>query len=578
MRTRMYSLMMTMAATLAIGLIPVALLADDFYIDSLMGSSGSYTLNSPDTLSVNGNEYIGYNGTGTFTQTGGTNGTTELIPSIGQLYLGYNTGSTGTYNLSGGQLSYLFSEFIGYSGNGSFNQSGGLNKMSNILLGDNPDSTGIYNLSGGQIQCDTIEVIGVSGIGIFKQSGGINSGSPGLYIGSTGSYNLSGGELGAHQTGEAIEGTFTQSGGTNEATLFSLDNNPGSPGLYNLTGGQLTVNIVERIGNSGSGIFTQTGGTHTVGGDLYLGYAAGSNGTYNLSGDPTTSTLTVNGNEYIGYSGTGTFNQSGGTHTVANTLTIAANPGSIGSYDLSGGFLKAGSIVNNGAFSYSGGTLEAGITNNASFSLSGNGTRTVNGDVTNNGTFKVTNTSPIFTGTFTNNGTYISDPAVNRFYNLIITQNGYLKGGIDDQFLISKDFLNYSTNTLWNTSDALLGFEGGGQHTLYQTGDCYWDTLKIFDGNSIMLSGTGTLYLENLIGLAFDPTGTTITNIWGNGLNLYYLAADNPWLYGRPYSLMGGGSLLAYNTQGPVPEPATLLLLSSGLLGLIGFNRKKLKR
>ena len=527
MKTRMYILLMTMAATLAIGLIPVALLADDFYIDSIMGSSSSYTLNSPDTLTVTGEEYIGFLGTGTFTQTGGMNG---LIPPRGQhLYLGYNTGSTGTYNLSGGLLEFssFSGEYIGYSGSGSFNQSGGVNGVGLLYLGYNPGSMGIYNLSSGQLNCDTQESIGGSGIGIFNQSGGINSGMPGLGIGSTGSYNLSGGLLDVHTGFETINGTFTQSGGTHEAEFLRLGYSPETMGSYNLSGGQLTV------GNMG---------------------------------------------EIIGNSGTGTFTQTGGTHTVVNTLTIAANPGSTGSYNLSGGSLQAGSIVNNGAFSYSGGTLEAGITNNGSFSLSGSGTRTVNGDMTNNGTFKVTNTSAIFTGTFTNNGTYISDPAVNKFYNLIITQNGYLKGGIDDQFLISKDFLNYSTNTLWNTSDALLGFEGGGQHTLYQTSDCHWDTLKIFDGNSIMLSGTGTLYLENLIGLTFDPSGTTITDIWGNGLNLYYLAADNPWLHGRTYSLMGGGSLLAYNTQAPVPEPATMLLLSSGLLGLIGFNRKRLKR
>jgi hypothetical protein len=293
-------------------------------------------------------------------------------------------------------------------------------------------------------------------------------------------------------------------------------------------------------------------------------------GSYNLSGG----TLTV-GSEYLGGNGrSGTFNQSGGTHTV-NTLAIAANPGSVDTYNLTGGSLQAGSIVNNDQFNYSGGTLKANITNNGTFTLSGSGIRTVNGDVTNNGTVKVTNTIAQYTGTFTNNGAYISDPAANLFTNLIIGQDGYLQGNRDDLFIISGYLDNYSTNHLWNTSDSLLGFTGAGLHNIYDTNDVHWGTLAIYDG-LLSLSGTGNLYVENLFGLTFDQTGT-ISNIWGNGLNIYYDFADNPWLNGSTYSLLGGGSLLAYNTQAPVPEPSTMLLLGAGLLGLARF-RKKLKR
>jgi hypothetical protein len=44
------------------------------------------------------NEYVGYSGMGNFQQTGGTN-------NLGQaLYLGFSTNSSGTYSLQGGNI------------------------------------------------------------------------------------------------------------------------------------------------------------------------------------------------------------------------------------------------------------------------------------------------------------------------------------------------------------------------------------------------------------------------------------------------------------------------------------------
>ena len=63
----------------------------------------------------------------------------------------------------------------------------------------------------------------------------------------------------------------------------------------------------------GSGVFTQTGGTHALTGNLYLGFNSGANGSYNLSAgllDPT--------DEYVGYSDR-RLTQSGGTHVVTSS-------------------------------------------------------------------------------------------------------------------------------------------------------------------------------------------------------------------------------------------------------------------
>ena len=68
---------------------------------------------------------MGYNGTGTFTQSGGTN---TISATLRGLYLGYNPGSSGSYTLSGGSLSSEY-EFVGYYGTGNFTQSGGTNTI-----------------------------------------------------------------------------------------------------------------------------------------------------------------------------------------------------------------------------------------------------------------------------------------------------------------------------------------------------------------------------------------------------------------------------------------------------------------
>jgi len=88
------------------------------------------------------------------------------------------------------------------------------------------------------------------------------------------------------------------------------------------------------------------------------------------------------------------------------------------------------------------------------------------------------------------------------------------------------------------------------------------------DGNT---SNVGTaLYLGKILGVIID--GTNVTNITGNGFNIYYDPALNSALGGLTYALNGGGSL------SPVPIPNSLLLFGSGLLGLIGIGRMRLKK
>jgi hypothetical protein len=127
----------------------------------------------------------------------------------------------------------------------------------------------------------------------------------------------------------------------------------------------------EEIGSSGTGIFTQSGGTNSVsaiGGNegLFLGTDVGGTGTYNLSGS---GLLSVTYQEVIGSSGTGSFTQSGGTNAVSGILVLAQSARSAGTYNLNGGLLSLSGLsqgAGTATFNFSGGTFQAG----SSFSTS----------------------------------------------------------------------------------------------------------------------------------------------------------------------------------------------------------------
>jgi hypothetical protein len=380
----------------------------------------------------------------------------------------------------------------------------------------------------------------------------------------------------------------------------------------------------------------------------------------------------VDGSVYVGYSGTGVFTQSGGTHTVLDTLTLAANPGSSGTYNLQGGSLQAANVLinsggvinqtggsltatagltNQGTYTMAGGTLSgATLTNNATFSgygtittttgagfnnygtmtltggaslVSGDFTNqssgflyittnpaTFTGNVVNNGYLKVQGAFPgdesifIRLGTFTNNGTYSTDPATQVFDNLIVGTAGSFEGGAGDKFVISGDFINHSTRNLaWNTVQSdlvftnvpagslnhLLSLPGAdlGQTRAGYTNNFAWgsldltkQTLTLADGN---LTPGGAFYVGSILGVTLE--GGKVTDIFGNGLDIYYNSdlAANAYLDGLTYELMGGGYLapVADGFQAlnrdlltgramavQTPLPASVWLFLSGLLGL----------
>ena len=113
------------------------------------GKAGSIAA-SGGTLDIDGDVYIGSAGTGTFTQGGGT----FIVEDYNYLYVGYGTGASGGYTMTGGELQ-AYGVFVGYyDGTGVFNQTDGLCGLNSISIGRWGVAQGTYNMSGGTLAVD----------------------------------------------------------------------------------------------------------------------------------------------------------------------------------------------------------------------------------------------------------------------------------------------------------------------------------------------------------------------------------------------------------------------------------------
>jgi len=310
-------------------------------------STGSCTL-SNGLLSAP-QEWLGINGSGTFTQSGGTNSVPQSSNYGPQFTLGEWSGSSGSYFLnSSGLLLAPNGETIGSSGGtGSFTQTGGTNTIAGtnsgcwLRLGNSSGGAGMYTLDGpGQLSAPA-EYVGVSGTGIFTHSAGTNTIDGPLYVSygsGTGSYNLSGnGYLSAQSESVGFQGTgtFTQSGGTNSvAGALSLSGAPGTSGTYNLNAGTLVVSQISLA--AGTAAMSLDGGTlrasapFSTAVPITLG-TGGGGATIDNGGYAVTFSGAISGTGGFTAAGTGTITliatntYSGGTTVSQGKLVVAGS-------------------------------------------------------------------------------------------------------------------------------------------------------------------------------------------------------------------------------------------------------------
>jgi uncharacterized protein with beta-barrel porin domain len=246
-----------------------------------------------------------------------------------------------------------------------------------------------------------------------------------------------------------------------------------------------------------------------------------------------------------GGSGTVTLDLNSGSLSSINQLTVHDN----GVLNLSAGSLTASSILNQGVIN-----------------LSGAGIRSISGDISNQGVFKATDTTVQYSGVFTNDGAYLSDPATNHFNNLTVGANGYLSGGAGDQFIVTGNFLNASAqNNLWNTSNAGLEFSGPNStvHIMQLAGvdkgvtplgaanNFAWGSVTLDNGNLLSLinarnTPNAALYTSKLI----LPGGVAELQSISSNFNIYFDPSQsaNQYLLGAGNTFgSGNGQLLPWS-------------------------------
>jgi autotransporter-associated beta strand protein len=573
------------------------------------GSSGTYILSGSGLLACASTysafasqEYVGYSGTGSFTQSGGTNIVSANYLGKNGLILGYNSPSYGSYTLGNAGLLTTFGEYIGYRGTGSFTQSGGTNNVSvdygvdGNFLNENSlyvgyFSSGTYTLSNSGLLTAPGEYIGYSGMGSFTQSGGTNNiGPDGLYLGygGSGTYTLSSSGLLTGSAEYIGYGNFTQSGGTNTTGFLSI----GSAGRYQWGGGALQV----AGGIANQGVFDGGGGTSSLCGSSWIvDFSHGTLqnvGSMSLALGPNSLLIVPTG--FNPGSLFASYSNSGMIHTAGTPLTVLARQGFAGwgtifdhvncqgtiiataggAINLANGLSLSGSghvDLGSGALTFN--DSSSGMNSGALFAATetaGTGTFTQTGGTnTISGELYFVEYPAAFAGTYNLVGGLLVAPYINGLGKFNIAGGSLQITPLPPNAIVSlanPTVLNLSgtLTMLCNESTSFSNPVAGAGGLIYAGPS----TLELngFNVRNVYTGGTfvegGTLIVDFAYSL---PDGSSLT-IGANAMSIF----GAPTVDASPVAS-------AAPSPSPVPEPGTLtFLFAAGLIICVRLRRKGL--
>ena len=610
-----------------------------------VGNSGGGTFTQAGGTHVANSLLLGANlgSSGIFTLNGGSF-------TVGSIALG---AGTGTFNFNGGSFIFAgdlhltnFNIGVGASYSGNVNVTnalvnmGTLSTSGQIAADGSLDNNGTLTLFGGTLggagalsnynQMTGFGTIGGSGgftnYGQFQPGGGglllsktganfnygnwdVNAGMPLALSGATltnfGVMNLNNGAISGN-------GTLNNGGGGILAGRGSISVNFSNAGELSLTGGALAItkaSINSGVINLGGVNASLTGGAITNAGIVQgagsVSAALANSGTVEaIGGTLLLGGATSNGSGGLMTAGAGTrLVVSQGLTSNAGTIYLAGGAFDNNSHALSNtgqisgfGTFRASSFSNTGDLHFTGGTtlVNGSLTNQAGGTLQVSyNPATFTGNVVNQGFIKTTATTVTWTGSFTNNGTYLSDPSTQVFQDITLGTHGALQGGVGDVFVVTRNMVNNSqANTLFDLSAAKLSFSAGSHNLVWSAANLgataagYQNnfavgSFELASGGSLILSGTGSPGINALYvhGLLLGGGLSQIASIQSGGLNIYYDPGEtaNAFLHGATYGLAGGGNLMAVAAV-PEPESYALWLAGIALTGGIAYRRRASRR
>lgn len=217
----------------------------------------------------------------------GRNATASLFTSTsglnvgGQVLLGQNPGSTGTFQLKAPGTAVAGEWVLGLEGEGRVLHQGGLLVADQLILSGNTGGIGTYTLDEGQLTVQST-IVGGNGLGQFQHRGGTHHVASELIVGnrngSMGTYQFSGGN---------IRTAFESIG----APGHSADSGPAMV----QTGGNQEVLQELRVGTSGG-----SGRLSILGGTLRAGRLTLDSSQLDLVAEPSTNRLTVTASAQLG--------------------------------------------------------------------------------------------------------------------------------------------------------------------------------------------------------------------------------------------------------------------------------------